>query len=77
MPKLLITLTIFAAIGLTSAARAELGSDVPTDAQLLAQRVQEGGTAGAGIFDVAVPPADTILRPVKSSVRQVQQIGHG
>ncbi|MFL5270424.1 MAG: hypothetical protein ACJ8AH_28185, partial [Stellaceae bacterium] len=56
---------IFAAIGLTPAARAELGSDVPTDAQLLAQRVQEGGTAGAGIFDVAVPPADTILRPVK------------
>lgn len=65
MRKLLISLTVFAAIDLACPALAELGSDVPTDAQLLAQRVQEGGAAGAGIFDIAVPPADTILQPVK------------
>jgi hypothetical protein len=44
---------------------AELGSDVPSDAQLLMERVQEAGSAGSGIFDIAVPPAGTVLRPVQ------------
>ena len=44
---------------------AELGSDIPTDDQLNAVRVQEGGSGGAGVFDVATPPAGTVLQPVQ------------
>jgi len=43
---------------------AELGSNVPSDDQLLMQRATEGGTTGSGIFDIAVPPAGTVLQPV-------------
>ena len=46
-------------------ASAELGSDVPSDAALLTERVQEAGSAGSGIFDIAVPPPGTVLQPVK------------
>jgi hypothetical protein len=42
----------------------ELGSNIPPDQILTQQRDQEGGTAGAGMFDIAVPPPGTILRPV-------------
>src|SRR5271165_4201620 len=66
MRKLLATLTVSIALGtLALPASAELGSDVPSDATLLMERVQEGGSAGSGIFDIAVPPAGTVLRPVK------------
>jgi pyridoxal biosynthesis lyase PdxS len=49
---------------------AELGSDVPSDAQLLTKRVQEGGSAGSGIFDIAVPPVGIVLRPVERVPRE-------
>jgi len=60
---LLAAATVMATIG--GAACAELGSDVPTDSQLLTQRVQEGGSSGSGIFDIAAPPAGKVLRPVE------------
>ena len=60
---LLAAATVMATIG--GAASAELGSDVPTDSQLLTQRVQEGGSSGSGIFDIAAPPAGKVLRPVE------------
>jgi Di-haem oxidoreductase, putative peroxidase len=44
---------------------AELGSNVPSDDQLLMRRVKEGGTTGSGIFDIAVPPPGTVLHPVQ------------
>ena len=50
---------------ITLPVRAELGSDKPSDAQLLKERVNEGGTTGSGIFDIAVPPPGTTLQPVK------------
>src|ERR1700756_2627186 len=62
MRKLLIAMAICASI---SVLMAELGSNVPSDSQLTAQRAEEGGTAGAGVFDIAVPPAGTSLRPVQ------------
>lgn len=66
MRKLLAMLTVSIALGtLALPVSAELGSDVPSDATLLMERVQEGGSAGSGIFDIAVPPAGTMLRPVK------------
>ena len=43
---------------------AGLGSNVPSDSTLLAQRDGEVGSSGSGIFDVATPPAGTVLRPV-------------
>jgi len=45
-------------------AAAELGSGVPSDSTLLQQRVVEGGPSGSGIFDIAPPPAGTVLQPV-------------
>jgi hypothetical protein len=49
-------MTAVAAIGvLASPAFAELGSDNPTDDQLLAERLTEAGTSGSGIFDIQVP----------------------
>jgi hypothetical protein len=57
MRKLLAMLTVPAALAvLTLPASAELGSDVPSDDQLLTQRIQEAGTSGSGIFDIAPPP---------------------
>jgi CxxC motif-containing protein (DUF1111 family) len=71
--NLLATLTVATAIAtFTLPASAELGSDVPSDAQLVAQRDQEvGGLAGPGIFEeIAVPPDGTVLRPVKRVPRE-------
>jgi hypothetical protein len=66
MRKLLATLTVSVALAtLTLPVSAELGSDMPSDAQLLTERAQEAGSAGSGIFDIAVPPAGTVLRPVE------------
>jgi CxxC motif-containing protein (DUF1111 family) len=62
MRKVLIALSVCASMGVLMA---ELGSNNPTDSQLTAQRAQEGGTAGSGVFDIAVPPAGTQLRPVQ------------
>jgi hypothetical protein len=70
MRKLLAVLIVSTAIGLTFPASAELGSDVPSDAQLLTERVQEGGATGSGIFDIAVPPTGTVLRPVTRVPRE-------
>jgi len=66
MREFLAALTVSFVMGVFSLpAAAELGSDSPSDAQLLTQRIQEGGSSGSGIFDIAVPPAGTVLRPVK------------
>src|ERR1700688_150189 len=62
MRALIVMMTICMSVGVLMA---ELGTDVPTDSQLVAVRAQEGGTAGSGIFDIAVPPAGTVLKPVK------------
>ncbi len=73
MPKLLFIMTIYTAytaIGLAFSARAELGSDVPRDAKLLEQRADEGGVSGSGIFDIAIPPDGTVLRPVTRVQRE-------
>ncbi len=62
MRIILITLAImFTSVGVLMA---ELGSDNPTDDQLTAARVQEGGAAGSGVFDIATPPPGTVLHPV-------------
>jgi len=55
MRQLLIMLAVCTSIGVLMA---ELGSNVPSDDKLLAQRVQEGGSLGSGIFDIAPPPPD-------------------
>ena len=66
MRKLLQPLTVLTALNIfTLPVYAELGSDVPSDAQLLTERGQEAGSAGSGIFDIAAPPAGTVLRPVE------------
>src|SRR5229473_5509276 len=49
---------------------AELGSDIPTDEQLNVVRMQEGGAAGSGIFDITAPPPGTVLQPVKRVWRE-------
>lgn len=47
-------------------AAAQLGSDNPTNATLLQQRVTEKGASGSsGVFDIAVPPAGTVLTPIQ------------
>jgi hypothetical protein len=58
---------IFMSVG---ALMAELGSNSPTDEQLVAARAQEGGAAGSGVFDIATPPPGTILQPVKRVPRE-------
>jgi hypothetical protein len=66
MRRLLKPLTVLTTLNIFPLpVSAELGSDVPNDAQLLTERVQEGGSAGSGVFDIAVPPAETLLRPVE------------
>ena len=73
MRKLLATLTVSIALGtLALPVSAELGSDVPSDATLLMERVQEGGSAGSGIFDIAVPPAGTVATGEAYSARQLR-----
>jgi hypothetical protein len=66
---LLAAATAMATIG-GPAFCAELGSDNPTDAQLLARRVQEAGSTVSGIFDIAPPPLGKLLRPVERIPRQ-------
>ena len=71
---LLAAATVMGAIG--GPACAELGSDVPTDSQLLTQRVQEAGSTASGIFDIAAPPSGTMFRPVERIPRlQFGQVG--
>ena len=67
MRKLLIMLAVCTSIGVLMA---ELGSNVPSDDKLLAQRVQEGGSLGSGIFDIAPPPPGKVLQPVKRVPRE-------
>jgi CxxC motif-containing protein (DUF1111 family) len=62
MPKALVMFAVLITVGVLMA---ELGSNSPTDSQLVTQRAQEGGTTGSGIFDIAVPPPGTVLRPVQ------------
>jgi hypothetical protein len=53
-----------------------LGSGNPTDNQILAIRIQEGGAGGSGIFDIPVPPSGTQLRPVQRVPRdQYGEVG--
>jgi len=66
MRKALVMLAVLTSIGVLMA---ELGSNIPTDSQLVAQRALEGGTSGSGIFDIAVPPPGTVLRPVQRVTR--------
>jgi len=69
--RLLKPLTVLTALSiLTLPVYAELGSDVPNDLQLLTERAQEGGPTGSGIFDIAVPPSETVLRPVTRVPRE-------
>ena len=62
MRKALVMFALLLSVGILMA---ELGTNNPTDPQLVAQRVVEGGTAGSGIFDIAVPPPGTSMRPVQ------------
>ena len=64
MRKLSFLMTAVAAIGLLAPpALAELGSDNPTDDQLLTERLTEAGTAGSGIFDIQVPDSGQVYQP--------------
>jgi len=63
--KFLITFTATAISVLTLPALAELGSDNPTDAQLLAERLTEAGSSGSGIFDVQVPGSGQTYKPAE------------
>jgi len=67
MRKRLIVVAACASIGVLMA---ELGSNVPSDSQLVAQRAHEGGSAGSGIFDIAVPLPGTVLHPVQRVPRK-------
>jgi hypothetical protein len=74
MRGLLLVLIIGTSVGVLMA---ELGSNIPTDDQLNAVRVQEGGAGGAGVFDVATPPAGTVLEPVQRVPRdRFGVVGH-
>jgi hypothetical protein len=53
---LLAAATVMGTIG--GPACAQLGSDVPTDSQLLTQRVQEAGSTASGIFDIPALPQE-------------------
>jgi hypothetical protein len=60
---------------LTSPAWAQVvGSGIPSDANLLTQRMVERGVSptlpGSGIFDIAVPPAGTVLKPARRVTRE-------
>jgi hypothetical protein len=66
MRKALVMFAVLMAVGVFAAV---LGSGNPTDAQIIAIRLQEvGGVTPvnpSGIFDIAVPPAGTQFRPVE------------
>jgi hypothetical protein len=63
MRKALVMFAVLTTVGFLMAA--VLGTGNPTDDQLLAIRVLEGGAGGSGIFDIQVPPAGTQFRPVQ------------
>lgn len=63
MRKALVMFAVLSTVGFLMAA--VLGTGNPTDDQLLAIRVLEGGAGGSGIFDIQVPPAGTQFRPVQ------------
>ncbi len=79
-----ITLAVTAAIAISALpASAELGSDVPGDAQLLMQRETEAGCMSptscpsgpqnvfnSGIFDIGSPTAGTTFTPAKRVPRE-------
>src|SRR5215472_1941217 len=67
MRVILIVSIFFMSVGVLMA---ELGSNNPTDDQLTAMRVIEGGAGGSGIFDIATPPAGTVVHPVKRVPRE-------
>src|SRR5262249_25452583 len=46
-------------------ALAELGTDNPTDDQLLTERLTEVGTSGSGIFDIQVPGSGQMYQPAE------------
>ena len=64
--KLLIILAVSTFIGVLVA---ELGSNNPSDQQVNALRVMEGGSGGAGVFDIPVPPDGTSYRPAQRLAR--------
>lgn len=70
MRKILISLTVLIVTLSVGVLVAELGSNNPTDQQVNALRVVEGGMGGAGVFDIAVPPAGTAFQPVKRVPRK-------
>jgi hypothetical protein len=64
--KLFVMLTAATAIALfTLPASAELGTDNPTDTQLLTERLTEAGTSGSGIFDIPVPGSTQTYLPAE------------
>jgi len=66
MRTLVATLTLSAAMGILALqACVKPPSSVGGDPALLVQRAGEAGPSQSGIFDIAVPPAGTVLRPVQ------------
>src|SRR5437763_1441956 len=66
MRKPSVLLTAAAVITLFgSPASAELGTNVPDDDTLKAQRVQEAGTMGSGIFDIPLPDPNQKYQPAE------------
>jgi hypothetical protein len=65
MRKLLVITLGVVSVGLGVVLAQVLGSGNPTDAQLLAIRIAEGGAGGSGIFDIAVPAAGTQFHPAQ------------
>jgi hypothetical protein len=64
MHKLAVTLAAAAAVAVFAPPGfAELGTDTPTDAQLLAERLTEVGSSGSGIFDIPVPGSTQTYQP--------------
>jgi hypothetical protein len=64
MRKLAVTLAAAAAVAVfASPGFAELETDIPTDAQLLAERLTEAGSSGSGIFDIPVPGSSQTYQP--------------
>src|SRR6202040_4028244 len=69
MRKILIILTVVTLLTSVGLLVAELGSNNPTDDQVTALRVQEGGSGGAGVFDIPTPDPGTTFHPVKRVAR--------
>lgn len=65
MQKILISLMILIVTLSVGILVAELGSNNPTDQQVNAMRITEGGMSGSGVFDIQVPPPGTTYHPVK------------